>query len=409
MSQQNVEVVQKAVDALNRQDADAFVASAHPDVEWEATDDRFPGFRALYRGRTGVRRWFEEAVEPWESIHNQIEEVTEVADDRVLLDLLMTTRGGTSGVETTLHLWQALWFKDGLVVRRQGPYWTRADAVEAMGPRESPENVEVVREAVNALNAGSRERLFRVFHPEAEFHSFAEQKVYRGFAGLMEYRQDVNATLDDFRTEEDRFLDGDQGRVVHLYRVVARGHGSGAPVSQEMGAVHQLRDGKILRVDTYLDQRDALEAAGLREWAVSQKNLEVVRELISAVNDRDLDRYLAHCTESIQLETPWAPVEGVYEGPEAMRRFFSDLRDTLPDFQLVIERLEPVGADRILALLRASATGRASGITAGADALGAAGGDMRTATVYDLADGRVRRIRVFLDRQEAFEALGLHE
>jgi hypothetical protein len=43
-----------------------------------------------------------------------------------------------------------------------------------------PENVEVVREAVDALNAGDRERLFRVFHPEAQFHSFAEQKVYRG-------------------------------------------------------------------------------------------------------------------------------------------------------------------------------------------------------------------------------------
>jgi ketosteroid isomerase-like protein len=75
----------------------------------------------------------------------------------------------------------------------------------------------------------------------------------------------------------------------------------------------------------------------------------------------------------------------------------------------VIERLEPVGADRILALLRVSATGRASGISAGADALSATGGDMPTATVYDLADGRVRRIRVFLDRAEAFEAVGLRE
>lgn len=65
MSQQSVQVVQKAVDALNRQDADAFVASAHADVQWEATEDRFPSFRALYRGRAGVRRWFEEAVEPW--------------------------------------------------------------------------------------------------------------------------------------------------------------------------------------------------------------------------------------------------------------------------------------------------------------------------------------------------------
>ena len=99
---------------------------------------------------------------------------------------------------------------------------------------------------------------------------------------------------------------------------------------------------------------------------MSHENLEAVREVVSAVNDRDLDRYLVHCAEGFELETPWAAVEGVYEGPDAIRRLFSDLRDTLPDFHLVIERLEPIGCDRVLAFLRASATGRASGITAGA-------------------------------------------
>jgi hypothetical protein len=34
---------------------------------------------------------------------------------------------------------------------------------------------------------------------------------------------------------------------------------------------------------------------------------------------------------------------------------------------------------------------------------------MPTATLFDLAGGKVRRIRVFLDRQEAFEAVGLWE
>jgi hypothetical protein len=92
-----------------------------------------------------------------------------------------------------------------------------------------------------------------------------------------------------------------------------------------------------------------------------------------------------------------------------MRRFFSDVHDTLPDFQLTIERLEPIGADRILALLRVTATGRASGISAGTDVLGRTGSEFPTATIYDLAGGRIRRIRVFLDRQEAFEAVGLRE
>ena len=142
---------------------------------------------------------------------------------------------------------------------------------------------------------------------------------------------------------------------------------------------------------------------------MSHENLEAVQAVISAVNDRDLDRYLAHCTESIQLETPWAAVEGVYEGPDAIRRLFADLRDTLPDFHLVIERLEPIGSDRVLAFLRASATGRASGIAAGAGVLSATGRGIPSANVYDFAGGKIRRIRVFLDRQEALEAVGLSE
>ena len=142
---------------------------------------------------------------------------------------------------------------------------------------------------------------------------------------------------------------------------------------------------------------------------MSHENLEAVQEVISAVNDRDLDRYLAHCTESIQLETPWAAVEGAYEGPDAIRRLFSDLRDTLPDLHLVIERLEAIGSDRVLAFLRASATGRASGITAAAGDLSATGRDIPSANIYDFAGGKIRRIRVFLDRQEALEAVGLRE
>jgi hypothetical protein len=65
--------------------------------------------------------------------------------------------------------------------------------------------------------------------------------------------------------------------------------------------------------------------------------------------------------------------------------------------------------DRILALLRFTATGLASGSTAGADVLGGTGRDFPTATIYDFAGGRIKRIRVFLDRREAFEAVGLRE
>ena len=37
MSQENVEIVLTAVDAVNRADVDAFVSCFHPDVQWEVT------------------------------------------------------------------------------------------------------------------------------------------------------------------------------------------------------------------------------------------------------------------------------------------------------------------------------------------------------------------------------------
>lgn len=83
---------------------------------------------------------------------------------------------------------------------------------------------------------------------------------------------------------------------------------------------------------------------------------------------------------------------GVYGGRGATRRLFSDLGDTLPDLRLVIERLEPVGCDRVLAFIRANATGRASGTAAGSGALSATGPDIPSANVYDLSGVAVNRL-----------------
>jgi ketosteroid isomerase-like protein len=130
-----------------------------------------------------------------------------------------------------------------------------------------------------------------------------------------------------------------------------------------------------------------------------EENVDVVKRVIAAVNERDIDGYLACCTEDIQLRTPWTAIEGVYKGQDAIRRFFVDLSDTSPDFRLTIERLEAVGADRVLAFMLVSATGRASGIPASTDA--------PTANVYDIVDGKINRIRIFGDRGEALEAVGL--
>jgi ketosteroid isomerase-like protein len=137
MSQENVEVVLAAVDAVNKRDPDAFIACLHHDIEWEEHGDPFPGLRGTYRGHTELRKWFQEAVvELWESLHVDVEEITEVPENRVFFGFLITARGRGSGAETELRGWQVLLCADGKVARRQGPFWARDEALEAAGLSE---------------------------------------------------------------------------------------------------------------------------------------------------------------------------------------------------------------------------------------------------------------------------------
>ena len=61
--------------------------------------------------------------------------------------------------------------------------------------------------------------------------------------------------------------------------------------------------------------------------------------------------------------------------------------------------MEEVDSRRVIAFLRTSSTFRASGIAMA----------MTQTNVYDLTDGKISHIRIFLDRQEALRAVGLEE
>jgi hypothetical protein len=132
---------------------------------------------------------------------------------------------------------------------------------------------------------------------------------------------------------------------------------------------------------------------------MSEQNVEVVERAIAAINARDIDGYLACCTEDVVLRTPLAEITGAYEGVDGIKRFLVDVEDAVPDFRIHAERVESVGANQVLAFLQITATGRSSGIPQ----------DASTANVYDLVDGKINRIRIFLERREALEDVGLAE
>jgi hypothetical protein len=66
------------------------------------------------------------------------------------------------------------------------------------------------------------------------------------------------------RFEAERFLDAGD-RVVAFVRVSGSAKQSGAALTISTAHVLTLRDGRVTRVDVFLDRPEALEAAGLRE------------------------------------------------------------------------------------------------------------------------------------------------
>ena len=129
---------------------------------------------------------------------------------------------------------------------------------------------------------------------------------------------------------------------------------------------------------------------------MSQENVRLVERAIAAINARDIEGYLACCTENVKLETPMAAVGGVYEGIDGIRRFLTDVEDAAPDFRMELDGVEEVSSKQVIAFLRNSSTGRASGIRMA----------WPQTNLYDLIDGKLSRIRIFVDRQEALKAVG---
>ena len=87
-------------------------------------------------GRAEVRGWIEELWEVAEGVvHTEIEQITDLGEDRVFLALVLTARGRGSGVPFEMPTWSVVWFAEGLVTRRQ-VFWARDEALEAAGLQE---------------------------------------------------------------------------------------------------------------------------------------------------------------------------------------------------------------------------------------------------------------------------------
>ena len=79
------------------------------------------------------------------------------------------------------------------------------------------------------------------------------------------YVQDWIDLFDNFRIEPVELIDAGGNRVVAVLRFGGRIRRGAVDTDQTMGAVFEIRDGKIARGREYGTRKQALDAAGLSE------------------------------------------------------------------------------------------------------------------------------------------------
>lgn len=134
---------------------------------------------------------------------------------------------------------------------------------------------------------------------------------------------------------------------------------------------------------------------------MSRENIEIVRSVYELGLDPDaLDRaFREFLSEEMELRLPRIYPDGeVYRGREGLLRWAQMIRETWGEWRFEPERFFDVG-DQVLVLARIVAAGGTSGVRL----------DRKVAHLWSLRDGRATSIEVYLDRAEAFEALGLRE
>jgi hypothetical protein len=148
------------------------------------------------------------------------------------------------------------------VIRSRGLVLTRA----AYSAQVSSENVEVVRKAIAAWNAGDVDDWLEFFTPDIEVvfpADVPEPGPFHGRDELRAWAEGFMAAWEDYQAEIRQAVPAGEQVVIALYQ---RAHGRGARIEMDQTDWHvfSVRDGKVARWRDYWTQAEAFEAAGLR-------------------------------------------------------------------------------------------------------------------------------------------------
>jgi len=134
---------------------------------------------------------------------------------------------------------------------------------------------------------------------------------------------------------------------------------------------------------------------------MSQENVDLVEAALGAWNRGDIDGFCDHAADDVA----WLEVSGRPEnqgrervGRQLMRQGLGSLFEAWDTYHLDTEQLHDLG-DRVVAVVREVATGRASGVEI----------DGRWGYVITVENGEIVRIEAYRDPAQALREAGVRE
>jgi ketosteroid isomerase-like protein len=132
----------------------------------------------------------------------------------------------------------------------------------------SQENLETLRQILEAFNSKDIERALALTHPDFDLEVppdlSAEPDSYRGHDGMRRYWESFEDVMDEIRIEPEQLFDAGEAVVVAIH-LTAKGRRTAIAVEQRSAGVWTICDGKVIRIRAYRSLSEALKGVGLPE------------------------------------------------------------------------------------------------------------------------------------------------
>jgi hypothetical protein len=133
MSERNVALHRRWVEAFNARDIEGVIACSDPSIEFHSTFAAVGG--AVYHGHDGVRRWQRDTEDVWGTEIRAEPEAFFDLGEHTLVFVVMRGRGRHSRVEVAMSNAAVARWRDGLIVYWKA-YVQREDALSDLGVSE---------------------------------------------------------------------------------------------------------------------------------------------------------------------------------------------------------------------------------------------------------------------------------